>query len=66
MIDGVAFGQNPDVNRDGLVNLLDLIVVGDHFGDSNESPAAPEHASAIAMATIRFENPPIFRESSAT
>ena len=57
VIDGIVFGQNPDVNRDGFVNLLDLIVVGDHFGDSNESPAAPEHAPAIAMATIRFDNP---------
>ena len=57
MVDGVVFGQNPDVNRDGLVDVSDLIVVGDHFGETIGSPAAPQHISTPVSASISFDNP---------
>ena len=57
VIDGVVFGQNPDVNRDGLVDVSDLIAVGVHFEDPIRSPAAPERVAGPVSTTIRFENP---------
>jgi hypothetical protein len=37
----VACYYNPDVNRDGTINIIDLVLVGVHYGEKYERPAQP-------------------------
>ena len=58
---------NPDVNSDGIINILDLVLIASRLGETVRPPVAfvsadPEIGSELEMnrtITLTFDNPPM-------